>query len=182
VLVVAQEDVAVDPVGQEDRQPARPEVEVGRRVLGPAQPEVDEPAGSSQVWLELVVEVGRAQGGIVLGQQVVDLADMPRRVLELDCQRQIRRPRGEQRAQAQVVAPDRVGHPKQDAAEPLAEQPIRTGQPADGLLSRLAERAQAAAALCLDDEAEVIGRAGQPARDGFRAGLPVEGVVELDGR
>ena len=51
VVVVAEEHVGVEPVGQEGRQPVRPAGDVGLRVGRAAQPQVQEAADAAQVGL-----------------------------------------------------------------------------------------------------------------------------------
>ena len=110
------------------------------------------------------------------------LVDVPRRVLELDGQRQVRRPGREERGEPVVVAPDVVGHAEQDGPEPLAELPERTRQPRDARDRVDEQRAVRAAPLGLDRKPEVGRRGVEPRGNLGRGRLLVVGVVQLAGR
>ena len=96
VGVVAKEDEAVTAIGQEDGQPRRPRPDLSLRVVGSAQAQVDEVGCAAQIGRGLVVKVGRTQRGAELRQLVVDLANVPRRVLEFHRDGQVSRPGVEQ--------------------------------------------------------------------------------------
>jgi len=116
----------------------------------------------------------------VRAEQLEDLVDVPRHMLEFDREGHVARPRVEHQRQPLVVARDLFGNAKEHAPEPASEQPVGSGQPGDRFGGRRPERAHAAATLRLDDEAERRLRLGQPSRDPIGLRMLVEGVVELD--
>jgi hypothetical protein len=129
-LVVAEEDEGIVAGSQERLESVEPRVELIRRVVVMAQPEIQERAGTAQRRRRVVVlALGRTQDGACLRQHRGHLIRGPARVAELDGERQITRPRVEQRAKASIVPSGGVWGAEQYGPEPLPEVPIRVGQP-----------------------------------------------------
>src|SRR5206468_2087565 len=83
-LVVAEEYVRVEPVGEERLEAVEPGAQlIGRVILAP-QAEVQERAGPPDGrQLRVVGKVGRDEGGTGAPQSREGLVDVPRRVLEI---------------------------------------------------------------------------------------------------
>ena len=165
-LVVAEEGVDVVAGRQEGLDACRPGRQFRVGVVVPSQSEIEERTGPSEDrWLGVLGELRRTQGGTDAGQRRERLVDVPRRVLELHRQWQVRGPGGEEPGELRIVASDVLGDAEEDGPEPLTERPVRTRQPGDAFARVDREGAERSAALSLDREPEV-GRCGSdPRRD-----------------
>ena len=128
--VVAEEDVGVVAGVEEWLEAGGPGSELVGVVVVAPEPQVQErPGPPDGRRLRVVGQLGRAQRGARRGERLERLVDVPARVLELERQRQVARPRRQQRGQPVVVALDARRDAEQDGPEPLPERPVRPGQP-----------------------------------------------------
>ncbi len=182
-VVVAEEHVGVVAGGQERLQAVGPGRELGRRVVVPAQAEVQErrrsAAGSAA---RRRPALGRAQSAAPAAPGRHGLVDVPARILELEGQRQVAGQAARSAASRSSSRRDAVGDAEQDGAQPLAEGPVRLGQPGQAGLRRRVAHASATTPPRWALTRTGSRRASRPARPATLAArrLLVEGVVELD--
>ena len=148
-LVMAEEHERVETVGHERLDPGSPAGELVRRVVVPAEPEVEERTCSTEDRrLRRPLVAPSAQTAAPASRSIANTSSTCHDgVLELDGQRQVRRPGREERREPCIVASDAVRDAEQDrsraarqtaARDSSAKERSRLGRPGASGRSHLA--------------------------------------------
>jgi hypothetical protein len=128
--VVLEEDMDVAVARQERLESDSPGVELGRRVVVPAQADVQRGACQPQGGgIGCLGQIGGAQDRSCGPQSSVDLVVLPRLILELHHERHVGRPGPQQPIEALVVAALIGTDPEEDGAQSCPEGAGRLEQP-----------------------------------------------------